>query len=470
MPTPAPAAPLAITHASQLFVDDHLIAARHTAHRRLNRPRKAGAPIVVADRPWESTGVLYGTVLEQGGEYWLYYKGRYWTLGANALNDADYRRQHGYGKYPICLARGHTPLAFHKEPPPGAAVPGTNIIIDDNVDCFGVLRDDAATDPAQRFKLIGCFGPGWSEGLTTGTSPDGVRWTLGPRHQLTFLGDRCAYWYDPNRRVHVAWSRNWHLFPSRVVVHKETADFARWDDPRAAEPRLVMQPDRLDHPTTQFYGAYAFWYQSVYLAYLEVYYIAQQRLDTQLCCSRDGINWQRLCDHDCFIPCGEHGEFDAYWTVPTFNPPIPHDGELIIHYNGRPDPHRDTTFSHLPPGMGGAFGLTRLREDGFVSLDATGTEGVVETKALQLPAARAAVEVNVCPFNMRPGFDPMGVTVEVLDGAGATVLAAWALRAPADGPPPVWYRAPLAAPLPDVVRLRFRLRNARLYSFRIAAS
>lgn len=452
--------PVAINNESQLFVDDHLIARRTALHRRVNRPRKQPGPFLVADREWEGQCAIYGSIVEHDGEYRLYYKTRNWA----AETYDEFRQAHGYGKYPICLARSEDGVAFTKEPVPGAVHEGTNVVVDDQMDCFGILKDTRDDDPAKRFKLLASRGNWWA-GLTPATSPDGIQWTWGEPHAVAFFGDRCSYWYDPVRSKHVAWSRNYQLIGGRVIVHKETEDFENWSDVRASHPKLVMMPDRQDHERTQFYGGYAFWYRSVYIAYLEVYYIHHQRLDTQLACSRDGLKWQRLCDRDVFLPNGEHGELDAYWIVPTFNPPLHRDGELLIHYNGRPDPHSQPGFAHVPPGMGGAFGLATLREDGFVSLDATGAEGIVETRPLKLPGSVAALEVNVCQFNTRPGSDPLQVQVDLLNPA-CELLAAYAIHPDRSR---VWYRLPLDNPLPETVRLRFRMRNARLYSFRFVS-
>ena len=154
---------------------------------------------------------------------------------------------------------------------------------------------------------------------------------------------------------------------------------------------------------------------------------------------------------------------------------------MLSHYGGRPDPHSQPGFTHLPPGMGGAFGLSTLREDGFVSLDAAGAEGVVETRPLKLPGEYSALEVNVCPFNTRPGYDPMDVKVDLLS-AQREPIASYAIGPAADADTTlrsspslrstsrVWYRIPLDEKLPDTVRLRFRLRNARLYSFRYCSA
>ena len=222
-----------------------------------------------------------------------------------------------------------------------------------------------------------------------------------------------------------------------------------------------MLPNSLDHPESQIYGSYAFWYESLYLAYVEIYEVAHQRLHTQLASSRDGEHWNRLCDNDAFLPCGDHGAFDAYWIVPTFNPPVESENKLLIHYCGRPDPHKQAGFDHVQPGMGGALGVSELRMDGFASLDATGLPGIVRTHALNLENEARFLNVNVCPFNQRPGYEAMYVEVE-MGCAGSRRV--WSIEP--DDCDPTGYRIDLGERVSRGVTLTFRLKNARLYSFK----
>jgi len=464
-PGPEPE-PQIINNESQLFADDALVAHRRSVHRRLNRPRKQEAPILVPDREWEGQSILYGCIVEHEGVYRLYYKSKDWRSQEDT-------RGSRYGRSNICIAQSADPVEFAKEPIAGAVHEGTNIVVEEGIDDFTVHKDVDDPDPERRFKILSSYRNWWA-GLTPATSPDGIRWTWGERVAVPYLGDRCSYWYDPIRKKHIAWSRNYQVLGSRVIFHRETDDFGDWSpredtsdtrggDYRGDTPWLAIAPDRYDHEETQIYGGYGFWYRSMYFAYVEMFHPHQQRIDTQLACSRDGLNWTRLCDRELFLRNGDHGEFDAYWVVPTFNPPLLKDGRLLIHYNGRPDPHITPGFNHVPPGMEGAFGLATLREDGFVSLDATGAEGVVETPTMRLPEKRSALEINCCPFKVRPGFAPMEVKVEILSADGVP-LSAYGLYAVDDER--VWYRIEPESPLPDLVRLRFRLTNARLYSFK----
>ena len=229
------AAETAITlgNGSQLFVDDYLVAASASAHRRINRPEKQDEPILVPDRPWEGQGLCYGSLVEHEGAWRLYYKG--WCQNT-PLNFDEHVRARGRGKYPVCLARSTDGLTFRKETVRGSVRPRTNIVLDEQVDDFNVLKDPADPDPSRRFKLLASVRNWWA-GLTPATSPDGIRWTWGRENAVAFLGDRCSYWYDPVRKKHIAWSRNYQIMPGRVIVQKETSDFDHWSDERASHPR-----------------------------------------------------------------------------------------------------------------------------------------------------------------------------------------------------------------------------------------
>ena len=68
--------PIPVDGASQLFVDDHLIAFSQSVHRRLNPPRKQSNPFLTATHPWEGNSILYSGVLPHEDGYRLYYKAK----------------------------------------------------------------------------------------------------------------------------------------------------------------------------------------------------------------------------------------------------------------------------------------------------------------------------------------------------------------------------------------------------------
>jgi hypothetical protein len=118
--------------------------------------------------------------------------------------------------------------------------------------------------------------------------------------------------------------------------------------------------------------------------------------------------------------------------------------------------------------MAGAFGMSTLREDGFVSLDATGHEGFLETRLLEPPAGADTIRLNCCPFDTDPTRAPMEVKV-LLTAGDESVVSAHELIPVAD-PDHTWYRIRLNRQIPSPCKLRFHLKNCRLYSFQFTTS
>jgi hypothetical protein len=193
--------PIAIDDGTQLLIDDHLIAERRSLLRQINRPQKTGAPLLTPTHPWEGGGICYGSIIEEPEGLRLYYK----ALPNSELTQQQHIDRFGRGKYPICVATSRDGTTFDPAPVDGAVYPDTNIVLDDAIDDFTVLRDDADTNPDRRYKLLSSRGNWWA-GLTPATSPDGIRWTWGKPHAVPYFGDRCSYWYNPVSNKHVACS------------------------------------------------------------------------------------------------------------------------------------------------------------------------------------------------------------------------------------------------------------------------
>jgi hypothetical protein len=105
---------------------------------------------------------------------------------------------------------------------------------------------------------------------------------------------------------------------------------------------------------------------------------------------------------------------------------------------------------------GGAVCLAILRRDGFVSLNAAETPGLLTTAPFTLPAGSLRVNLHAQPGELQ---------VE-LWSAGNELLAR---SAPLTGDLPqgevTWELGDLAAQVGKTVSLRFRLRNGALYSW-----
>ncbi len=115
------------------------------------------------------------------------------------------------------------------------------------------------------------------------------------------------------------------------------------------------------------------------------------------------------------------------------------------------------------PEDAGAICLSKLRLDGFVSLDAGPTDATVLTKPLQWHGAKLWINADACGGEVR---------VEIVDAGGRLLDKKYskdeAIPIDNDGVrlPVRWKSGANLQALEDrKVRLRFHLRNAKLYAF-----
>jgi hypothetical protein len=196
----------------------------------------------------------------------------------------------------------------------------------------------------------------------------------------------------------------------------------------------------------------------------------------QLAASRDLKRWQRLGERRPFIGPSrlDSGAYDLTQILPP-SAPIVREDELWFYYTGLKYRATFTYAGKYPngeyvpkPNLGrdhGAVCLAVLRRDGFLSLDGGNRPGTMVTKAFLLHGNNLLVNVDA------GGGD---VTVEILDEAGKPLAgysgkdAASARRIDAVRWQPRWKaHADLAALKNKRVCLKFTLRDAKLYSFRI---
>ena len=166
----------------------------------------------------------------------------------------------------------------------------------------------------------------------------------------------------------------------RKVARVVSKDFVHWKD-----DELVLEPDTLDQPDTEFYGLSPFRYGNQFLGFLWVLHTYSQQIDIQLVSSRDGLTWDRSAHRRIFLPLGfvKNGYngrgFDSEMIM-SIAPPAVKDGRLWMYYSGFNVKHNATQSEEvLDDRYLGQIGLATLPLDGFVSLDAT-SEGQVRMK------------------------------------------------------------------------------------------
>ena len=227
---------------------------------------------------------------------------------------------------------------------------------------------------------------------------------------------------------------------------------------------VVLKYDELDRHDLQIYGMQPFRYGKGFLALLEVYYAGIERLETQLASSLDGVRWQRTGHREPVLALGGEGTWDSHWVVSTYNPPIPEADRLLIFYSGADTKHASKARHRR------AIGLASIRRDGWVSLEAGRTEGVLVTTPLPL-GRPMKLELNVNCYSGR-------ISVEVIPAAGGgetdPLPGCEGSASAAEGIDQVshrvcWGERSVVAPIEaGRCHLRFCLKQASLFSYRWA--
>ncbi len=236
--------------------------------------------------------------------------------------------------------------------------------------------------------------------------------------------------------------------------------------PDAVDDAWVTKPEQ----RTEFYAMNGFAYGRSYLGIIPVFRVERIRetigpgeskfdgpMEGQLITSRDGLSWSRMQEREPVIPRGKG--FDQSIMNVAMLPIIVGD-EIWEYYTAINTTHGGT----IPPKRI-SIGLAKWRLDGFVSLDADATQGVVETVILSArdqDEQHAALEVNAKA-------DGGHVVVEVIDETGYVIPG---YSADDFGPivtDNVRHRAQWrdrkTLPVGQSIRLRFVLRNASLFSY-----
>lgn len=437
----------------QLFVDDFVVAEKQHVNRVLGQVSKLnnGQPIF-------TDGWFYGTVLHDEGKFKLWFR----KPGTN-----------GFG-----YAESLDGMKFEKR----ADLSGINFAGDYTL---AVEIDPAETDPQHRFKA-GYDAPGMAAGIAH--SADGIRWT--PYHDGKPVTKRAADTYnqilwDPEAKTYRLFTRTDFGAAGGSTELRGTRSMTNPAPKTNPTNWSLVREWKFDKLGTaeaqrrQIYATTCWVYHGIYFALLSVYEFPSdvsegQVTDTRkrherdvmnvyVATSRDGDSWDLrwVYAEQPLIPRGADGAFDKDILL-TASTIVTHDDKHWLYYAGANERHgtEQVRFDRKH-----AIGLATLRLDGFVGLSAGDNEGTVVTKPFKLEGSQLQVNVDA---------DGGEVSVEVLDETGRPLAGFSGTdivpRANLDELrwQPQWkHQSDLSVIRNKVVRLKFHLRNANLYSFQI---
>ncbi|MCW5852117.1 MAG: hypothetical protein KIT87_18735 [Anaerolineae bacterium] len=391
----------------ELLFDDKWIDRADGVRRVLGQPRKEAAPILTADRAWETDGVqglqsVYWD--EEEGKFKLWYRARVRRdrpagPSAEAGGETSERDEAGLQTF-LCYAESQDGVTWSK-PPLGLYSfdgNGDNNILQPvgnaSIVFSNIQKDSHDPDPARRYKALGFeHAPetrlpvrgAQSHGVCVTYSPDGLRWPGGPKLVMstTDLTDAdCLFpGRDPHTGQWVGFMRP-RLHPKRRFVgYATSADFEHW-----TYPRMLLTPDAGDSEWTEFYGLTAASMDGYAVGLLWVFHNdpAYSPMTNELVYSRDGRHYVRAMPRCEFLPLGEPGSFDSRMVTPFGL--LVREHELLIYYNGANYDHGSDRGQAMPPGVvepgqprRHGIGLARLPRGRLCGYQAD-AEGVLETK------------------------------------------------------------------------------------------
>lgn len=509
-----------IGSSKQLLVDHKFFESVEGIELTVNPPRPTGEKVIVIDAPWEQGMRLgsYGTVVDEGGKVRLWYNVHAGVpppgqnppfMGMAYAESTDGVR---FTKPKVGLVEWNGSKENNlviPHDPTLLAVGGGSIWRDDNPAC----------PPERRYKSWCKIYPKPGSGIRgphrIWYSADGLKWYLDERPMtgLRAADTQPSWFWDPRVGRYVGYSREWVRekagFGARMASYNESDDLIRWDsmtmalepDERdfAAQPPLLINPARMEvrgedilprrearqagatigtdqvmTPTAplDFYGPGVFPYEGVYVALIPVFYhwrgtgvhTAPSTSDVQLAVSRDGRHFTRPGKRVSFLRTGMAGAFDSKWIYPVLRPVVRGD-EMWIYSFGTNHDHSSRVD---PEAQAEEAAITRavMRVDGFVSADASYEGGWFLTPPLRFAGSRLELNIDTGAGGW--------ARVELLDGNGKpipgfTIAEADELNINSVRAVASWEgRADVSALAGKPVRLRVKMRSAKLYSFRFS--
>jgi hypothetical protein len=249
----------------------------------------------------------------------------------------------------------------------------------------------------------------------------------------------------------------WHS--RRVIAWAESDDWRHW-----RSERVVLQYDERDRPDANVQNFFVIHHGGYYLGFPTMH-DERGHFEQQLAFSRDGLRWSRPWRGN-FIGPGPRGAFDSGMVLAPTDPIIT-DTQMIFYYGGFDLLH----FEDTRKPWSSAIGRASIRRDGFASWDSLpGQTGTLTTQPfthegdvlwLNADAVGGKITVDALDEQGRvlPGFESANCEPFVEDSAAYPACRA-AVR---------WKSvASFASLCSRPIRLRFRLQDARLFSFSAA--
>ena len=475
----------------QLFLDDHCVGTMDGLERRLQQPTKCG-PVLRPESEKGQIALSCRSVPQWNPEKNLW---EWWYWGSWECEPRGPYQNTSFSLTHYAVSED----GVHWEKPnlglfEWQGCRENNVAVEPgegDQSLYHIIRDEDEPDPGKRYK--GLFG---TRNRKLMVSPDGFDWSpvdvaeIPSNDESHFFKDESTGRYVALVKRDTVWGRSVFLETSRdfiewenhgVVVHADQVD---WDN-RAERIRRVVEDSRYVSPPlvdeenhiAEIYQMAAMPYEGIYIGFVGVFNPAgaippPQMNHTglnqvELAMSRNLLHWRRLCDRELFLTV-EPWDGEVYETHQALlcGRPIVRDDEIWIYYNaGRFRGHKELYPEKYHPWFKDitAMSLAKLKRDRFVSLCAK-EEGQLLTNRLLLEGKDLYVNVDADSGELRAEI-LNAETMKPLQGRSfenSMSITESSIRcnltwSSESGGSKSLERVP--------VRIRFNLRNAKLYSF-----
>ena len=458
------AQPLQVGTAKQVFIDGRFIANSENVKLVVNKPRITGEKLIVPDKPWEDFYIgSYISVIQEDDRINMWYR----TTDKRGLNDLN-----GIA-YAYSIDGGATWIKPNLDIIEYEGSTNNNLVLT-GIHGSTVFRNRPDAPVSEKY----CMFVGQSKGTKPKEYPnkafysaDGLHWQatgkvpfldvsgLSKYHYFHLDSQNVTFW-DSRLEKYVMMLRI-NDGSTRTVGRTQSDIFG--DFPT---PEIVLRPDKDDLSNMDFYTSATIqypWAADAYYMFPATYYITSMQkndgsIDIQFAASRNGINWLRP-DRRPIIRLGFDGQWRdgvqyAGYGISRYN------DELSLYYTGTDVTHG----AYFERGYKGGI-ITRAiyRLDGFMSVDASYTGGEFITPTLVFGGDRleinfdgsaggwARVEIQDENSKPIPGFTEKDS--DNISGNSVRKPVSWAGK------------SSVSSLKGKQVKLRFVMRNAKLYAF-----
>jgi len=433
-----------------LLLDSRIIETVENAKLTLGKTVKSRHnPLMAEDKPWEKRfDNLYANVIYDHEDklYKCWYSPFIVDNSASGMTlqqrrETRYRPPRGR-EMAICYAVSEDGIKWEKPELGLVEFEGSkqNNIVWRGPHGSGVFKDLREKDPARRYKAIFKGGR-----LSVAFSADGIHWGKAiPCPEVDVAGDthNNALW-APTLGKYVGITRTWGK-QGRQVARTESDDFLKW-----TKAEVVLEGVDRGHQT---YAMPVFFHGGVYLGLVAIIRTSEDRVHAELTWSPDTVTWHRICPDTPLIANSQKEMAYDWGCVYAGAYPVFLEDEIRIYYGGSDWHHGNWRNAFLC--------LATLRPDGFAGYEPV--EGEKPARITTTPVVCAGDALRLSADVSEKG----SVKVTLLDEQEKELAEGEPITRTATDAEVRWKEGFSLEPLKGhEIRLRFELRDSKLYSF-----